>query len=108
RPSTASKGSEASEGARVDELPREQPINLPPPYPADALSAGIEGTVLLRLKIDADGKVIKAVIEKGSGTDSLDDSALRTLRRWLFYPARRNGQSVPFEVLKPIVFSIRR
>jgi len=104
--SVASQASEASEGA-VDQLPSEQ-VNPAPPYPAEARAAGQEGTVCLRVKIDATGKVISASVSQSSGVESLDASALRTIYRWNFYPARRNGKAVPCEFLKPFEFSIRR
>ncbi len=106
-PSRASPGSQESAGA-VDDLPQKLAINPPPPYPADALSARQEGTVTLRVTISVEGRVSAISIYSSSGVKSLDDSALTTVRRWVFVPARRGTRAVPFEVLLPIEFSIRR
>ncbi len=106
--STASRPSKANDGARLDQLPDALTTNPAPPYPADALAAGVEGTVTLRVKIDASGKVVAAGVYKSSNVASLDDSAVRTMRRWIFHPARRNGFAVPCEFTKDVEFTIRR
>jgi protein TonB len=105
--SQPSRASQASVGARVDEMPREW-VNPAPAYPPEAVAAGLEGTVWLHVKIDAAGKVIAASVNISSGYASLDASALRTIRYWVFQPARRNGRPVPFEFLKGFEFFIRR
>jgi periplasmic protein TonB len=104
--SVSSPASEASEGA-VDELPQEA-VNPAPPYPPEARAAGQEGRVWLRVKVDATGKVTAVSVYESSGYELLDDSAVRTVRRWVFYPAKRNGKPVPYEYLKPVRFTIRR
>jgi len=103
-----SEASEASRGATVDELPRKLPINPAPDYPTEALAAGREGNVMLRVRIDASGKVAGLSLYASSGVKALDESALFTVRTWVFAPARRAGQAIPYEVLVPIEFSIRR
>ena len=74
-------------------MPSPVASNPVPPYPADALARGIEGLVLLRVRIGADGSVEEAAIDQSSGTPSLDESALSTVRRqWRFragHPLRR-------------------
>jgi len=102
-----SPSSRASDGARVA-MPSETTTNPAPPYPPEALAAGLQGTVTLRVKIDATGKVLQASVYESSGIASFDDSALRTIRRWVFHPARRNGVAVPYEFTKDFEFYIRR
>ena len=103
----ASEASDASQGA-VDELPRKLPINPAPLYPAEALAAGQQGNVVLRVKINAAGNVSAISIFTSSGIGSLDESALSTVRNWIFVPARRAGRPVAYEVTVPIEFFIRR
>jgi periplasmic protein TonB len=105
-PSTASTPSRASEGA-VDQLP-EEAVNPAPPYPEEARQAGQQGTVWVRLTIDATGKVSAARVQESSGYDALDAAALRTVRRWVFRPARRDGHAVAVKVDKGFEFYIRR
>jgi periplasmic protein TonB len=104
----ASEASDPSQGVTADELPQKLNINPPPPYPAEAIAAGQQGTVLLRVKIDAAGKILTISVYISSGTRSLDDAALSTVRTWVFVPARRAGRAIPYEVLVPIEFFIRR
>jgi TonB family protein len=104
--SVASVGSQASTGGAVDELPGLY-YNPTPPYPTDALAAGLQGTVELWVKVDASGYVEWARVHESSGVRSLDDSALTTVKRWQFYPARKNGSAVAKEVLVPVRFFMR-
>jgi TonB family protein len=62
-------------------------------YPADALAQGIEGSVLLQLTVDTEGRVSAAEVVNGLG-HGLDEAALAAARRFVFEPARRDGQPV--------------
>lgn len=95
-------------GADVDEMPRKLPHNREPDYPLDALRAGIEGKVVLRVLISATGRPAKITVETSSGLASFDHSAIVAVREWEFTPARRQGLAVEREVLIPIRFRIRR
>ncbi|WP_202921513.1 energy transducer TonB [Anatilimnocola aggregata] len=95
-------------GAKVDELPRKLPDNREPLYPRDALLAGVEGKVMLRVQISAAGRVLRASVERSSGMTSFDESALDAVRDWRFTPAKRQGFAVAHEVFIPIRFMIRR
>ncbi len=95
-------------GGQVDQAPSAAASNPVPPYPADALARGIEGLVLLRVRIGADGSVQEVAVHQSSGTPSLDESALSTVRRqWRFEPATRSGVAVSYEAILPIRFTIR-
>lgn len=104
--SRPSPSSAASEGADVDEMPRIV-TNPAPRYPAEALTAGSQGVVVLRVAIGADGKVTRAGVHRSSGVAALDEAALAAVRRWQFVPARRRGFAVAKEVAVPVRFSIR-
>jgi periplasmic protein TonB len=99
---------EAIAGAKVDQLPQRLPANRPPSYPREALRQGIEGRVLLRLRISISGQVDEAGIASSSGSTHLDDAALAAVLQWKFDPARRAGEAVAFEVIVPVRFSINR
>jgi periplasmic protein TonB len=105
--SIASEASDPSQGV-ADELPQKLNINPPPPYPPEAIVAGQQGMVQLRTKIDAAGKITAISVYSSSGSKLLDDAALSTVRTWVFVPARRAGRAIPYEVLVPIEFIIRR
>ncbi len=103
----ASIGSQASTGATADELPTDPGTNIAPDYPADAVRNRQEGRVMLRLKVSELGTVEEIYVETSSGVASLDQSALKTVRNWKFYPATRGGKPIAYEFIKPITFSIR-
>ena len=105
---TAAGSAGNSGGGQVDQAASPAASNPVPPYPPDALAGGIEGLVLLRVRIGADGAVEEAAVHQSSGTPSLDESALSTVRRqWRFQPATRCGLAVSYEAILPIRFTIR-
>lgn len=63
-------------------------------YPPAALAEGFEGSVLLELTLDAEGHVTQARVVQPL-RDDLDRAALAAAQRFVFTPARRDGQSVP-------------
>lgn len=71
--------------------------NPAPPYPPAARRLGQQGWVALRLSIDQTGRPTRVKIERGSGYPLLDESALATVRRWQFTPARTAGIPVESE-----------
>jgi len=81
--------------------------NPRPTYPLAARYDGIEGRVMLRVRVDADGLVSGIDIATTSGHPILDRAALETVRRWRFEPARSGGMTVPGEVDVPIQFRLR-
>jgi protein TonB len=79
-----------------------------PRYPESARRRGIEGTVLLKMRITAQGRVEDVQVVRSAGYPELDESAMEAVRRWRFEPARRNGEPVVEEaVLLPVVFQLQ-
>lgn len=80
----------------------------PPPYPRSELIAGNQGTVLLKVLVDIDGKPLEVTIERSSGNRNLDRAAQRhVLKAWQFQPAMRDGRAVQAYGLVPVVFSLQ-
>lgn len=78
-----------------------------PAYPREALLGGIEGTVVLKVLVDVDGKPLSVEIERSSGYRRLDEAARRqVLRKWMFQPAIRDGQAVQVYGMVPVKFSL--
>lgn len=67
-----------------------------PAYPATLRAQGIEGEVLVTVSIDAQGKVQRASVLRGSGHAEFDAAALSAARAERFAPATRDGTPVPF------------
>lgn len=86
-----------------------QYITAPAPiYPREALRAGLEGTVLLRVLVGPDGMPLEVSIEKSSGHRVLDATARQQmLKRGKFRPAMHQGQVVQAYGLAPIDFSVQ-
>lgn len=81
----------------------------PPPYPAEALRAGIEGTVMLKVLVGPDGKPEQVVIARSSGSRVLDAAARRhVLAAWRFHPALRDGHAIAAWALVPVRFDLNR
>ncbi|MFB6265128.1 MAG: TonB family protein [Bradymonadaceae bacterium] len=62
-------------------------------YPAAALEAKVEGTVVLTLVIDTEGRVERARVEQGPG-HGLNEAARSAAEQFVFRPARRGGRPV--------------
>jgi TonB family protein len=70
------------------------PIFKPePPYTKEAKDAKVQGTVILKIVVDAQGNVSEAKVTK-SLEKSLDESAVNTVKTWKFKPATKNGKPV--------------
>jgi len=81
--------------------------NPRPPYPYQARSRGHEGLVILTAEVREDGRVNSIRLKRSSGYSSLDQSALSTVRSWLFEPAKRLGMAVASVVEIPVRFSLQ-
>jgi protein TonB len=86
-------------------LPRYE-LNPPPKYPEVARRRGLAGTVVLEVAVRADGRVNEVILKESSGYRSLDRSAIRTVRRWLFKPATSTGFPIASRVEVPIDFNL--
>jgi len=66
-----------------------------PMYPAEARAAGIEGVVIVEVRIGTDGSVEDAHVIKS--IPALDEAALDAVKQWKFTPTLMNG--VPTSVM---------
>lgn len=80
--------------------------NPAPDYPPEARRRREEGVVLLRVTVDARGRVETAEVAQSSGSDLLDEAARKAVRRWEFEPARRGRKAVPSTVTVPVRFRL--
>lgn len=77
-----------------------------PRYPTAALRSGTEGTVMLRIAVDANGVPTDIGYAQRSGDRDLDRAALQAARDWRFRPARRDGRAVASTVNVPVRFTL--
>ena len=112
---------EVADAAAVDAAPTLEPAGPvtgmqlqyraapPPAYPRLAVQRSYEGTVLLRILVDVDGRPLEVSIERSSGHSVLDREAARHVQRsWRFQPAMRDGQAVQAVGIVPIDFRLDR
>ena len=69
-----------------------------PAYPESAAKAEAEATVDVLVDLDAEGEVKRVEIARWAGF-GLDESTIETVKRLHFFPAKRNGVSIPLRVL---------
>ncbi len=81
--------------------------NPPPVYPLAARRQGLEGRVLLRVRVAPNGTPADVTMLETSGHAILDGAASDALARWRFEPARRLGLPISGTVDVPIVFRLR-
>lgn len=82
---------------------------LQPDYPPSAARAEEEGVVVLRVLVGTDGRIREAQLFKSSGSDSLDQAAIRqALKKWRFTPATENGAPVESWMRVPVRFELKR
>lgn len=79
-----------------------------PPYTQAAKRRGLEGSVDLVIEVDAKGNVT-TVKEHGDHLGAgLDASAIKTVRRWKFKPAERDGVPVAVRIIVEVGFRLRQ
>jgi periplasmic protein TonB len=77
-----------------------------PEYPDSARREGREGTVILSVLVDEEGRSKSLELNHSSGFEALDRAALNTVRHWRFNAARYGDQRVESWVKIPIVFRL--
>ena len=80
--------------------------NPKPPYPALAYKMRVQGKVILLVEVLPSGQAGGVSIEVSSGNELLDKSALETVKKWQFSPARKDGVIVAQVVKVPISFNL--
>lgn len=82
---------------------RENPAPL---YPRTAKRRGYEGTVLLEVLVNREGKVKELRIFHSSGYPVLDKAALSSVKKWVFEPGKRGNERIEMWVKIPVRFQL--
>jgi protein TonB len=77
-----------------------------PEYPDEARRDGSEGTVLLRVLVNRQGRPHKIEINRSSGFEALDQAAQKAVEKWRFHPASAGDANFESWVRIPIVFRL--
>lgn len=78
-----------------------------PSYPALAKRLEKEGTVLLRVTIDEQGRPLEIVVLKKAGF-GFDEEAVKAIKDSSFVPAKRDGKPLACRALLPIRFVLKQ
>ena len=77
-------------------------------YPEDAKLSGASGTAYIKFVVDKNGKVTLPDVIKSSGTESIDNEALRVIKLLPdFKPGMQRSQVVDVQLTVPIKFSMK-
>lgn len=76
-------------------------------YPVKAQQAGIEGTVMIKVRIDKSGRTSDLSVVTSSGSKELDDAALVAIKQTQFKPALYKEKPVSVYVSIPVKFSLK-
>ena len=91
---------------RIADRGPEPVARLQPKYPPTAYRNREEGSVLVRVDVDANGVPGEVTLVRRSGSRDLDNAALAAVRQWHFRPAIENGKAVASAVEVPVDFKL--
>ncbi|KAB7767507.1 TonB family protein [Xanthomonas maliensis] len=78
----------------------------PPHYPKQALDAGVQGEVVLRIAMDARGVPQRIVVERSKPAGVFDQAVLDAARQWRLFPGTVDGRPVASVVRVPVRFEL--
>ena len=105
RSAVASRGPDAAPSGPIVRAARPKGgYQVRPVYPESARRAGVQGTTLLRIHIETDGRVSDVTVERSAGHQSLDQAAADAVRRWRFEPALSSLRPMAMSALIPVEF----
>ncbi|MCC6759532.1 MAG: energy transducer TonB [Candidatus Omnitrophica bacterium] len=96
-----------SRGGALVEAKPEYLANPAPRYPLKARQAGWQGVVVLSASVDRQGNPAQVAVERSSGYDILDQSALKAVKGWRFQPAKLGTLAVESTVKIPVRFDLK-
>jgi TonB family protein len=85
----------------------EEPVRIsidPPVYPQMAMSAEVEGTVIVRVLVGKDGRIKDVIVIEGH--EMLREAAVACARTAVFRPALMDHRPVEVWVLMPVTFRL--
>jgi protein TonB len=80
--------------------------NPKPAYPPLSRKLNEQGTVKLKVLVEASGQPGKVDVAQSSGFERLDKAAVSAVSKWRFTPAKQGSVAVSAWVNVPIVFSL--
>lgn len=88
----------------------ERPVtveNMPPPsYPRSAFENSQTGQVMLRVDVDAQGKVSDVRVLSATNPGVFEEVSIAAARQWTYRPALKDGKPVAAAVRIPVTFAM--
>ena len=82
--------------------------NVKPAYTKAAMDAGIQGSVLLKAVVQADGDVGDVQVTRSLDTEfGLDEEAIKAAKEWKFKPGSKDGKPVAVEITLEMTFTLK-
>lgn len=75
-------------------------------FPLMSKRAREQGTVVLRITVDVNGRLKDAWVQKSSGFERLDQQALQDMRSARFAPQMEDGKPVEWQTLAPLAYDL--
>lgn len=92
-------------GARGSVTPAALIWKVEPEYSDEARRAKVQGTILLYLEVDHEGKPRNITVRQGLGL-GLDEKAVDAVMRWKFRPGRQNGRAITTSAMIEVNFRL--
>ena len=92
-------------GSDLDEPPRAV-VRTVPPYPYRARQRQVNGTVRVKLLVNADGSISNVEILEASPEGYFEETVLRTVPSWHFEPGHIAGEAVASWVVTTVRFDL--
>lgn len=88
----------------------ERPVTIdrmpPPSYPASAFENNQSGEVVLRVEVDAQGRVSDVRVLSATNPGVFDAASIAAARQWTYRPAMKDGKAVAGAVRIPVNFAM--
>lgn len=81
-------------------------VRIPPEYPVQAATQGLEGYVILRFVVTETGSVADPEVLRADPPRIFDRAALRAVKGWKYQPQIREGKPVSILTFTRIVFQL--
>lgn len=106
RAAVAKPAAKPRPAAGINRDPAALASNGQPKYPPQALRSGVEGSVSVRIEVDASGTPtdVRIIERTGERSRDLDRAVTDAARKWRFEPAMKNGKPVAGAVVVPVQF----
>jgi len=79
---------------------------IAPMYPQKLLLSKTEGWVKVLIQINEFGLVDGVKVISAKPKRVFDNSAIKAVKKWKFYPKLENGEAIPFQVMQTIEYTL--